>query len=132
MDVDARILEVVTAREREIAKSNLYQRQLEAARDTLEQLPYDFIVRPSTDKIVVTAYGNDPSDAKKLAATIRILLGEKESRKELDVYTGKMTYVTENEQILARVFGGDIPANCTLVPVESKYTIYKMQCLEEN
>lgn len=75
-----------------------------------------------------TAYLDNDEDVRRVCADVRKVLGVKTSDKELERVTGKISYVTEGRGIKVKVYGGDLPSNCTLIKKSNSYITYEMEC----
>ncbi len=83
-------------------------------------------------KFHYTAFTRTPQDARDLAAAVRAYLRVKKSEKVLDTLDGSMSYVTQNSIVWVKVFGGEIPRNCTLIPESHSYLSYSMKCNDDD
>lgn len=105
---------------------------LTSAAALLAQLPEELSYEGIRDgQISLTAYCTTDDAVRELIAQIRVVLDVKKSDKELELYSGTITYITQNDVIRTKVMGGAIPANCQLIPESHSYLSYTMTCKEE-
>lgn len=70
----------------------------------------------------------EEKDVRRVCAEVREILGVTRSEKSLDRQTGKISYITEGKGIHVKVYGGELPSNCTLIPESHSYITFKMEC----
>ena len=70
----------------------------------------------------------EEKDVRRVCAEVREILGVTRSEKSLDTQTGKISYITEGKGIHVKVYGGELPSNCTLIPKSVSYIRYEMEC----
>lgn len=107
-------------------------RLVKAAAAKIEELGSEFsFTYISNGKVRLTVGAENGTGARFYAARAREVLGVKQSTKELNTSSGMIDYTTENDKIVTVVRGGDVPANCHLVPKANSYITYQMVCNEE-
>jgi hypothetical protein len=101
-------------------------RRLEELAPIIDRLPDEL---SHCYDMVFTGTPGDDAQVRQLCAEVRAVLGVNRSDKAIDPFSGTITYITEAHGITVKVYGGDLPANCKLVP--KPYIRYEMVCDKE-
>ena len=106
-------------------KSRSQIRKFEELAPIIDQLPDEL---SHNYDLFFYAILTEEKDVRRVCAEVRKILGVTRSEKSLDRQTGKISYITEGKGIQVKIFGGDLPSNCTLIPESHSYITYKMEC----
>ena len=104
-------------------------RRLEELAPIIDRLPKE--LSHSYD-LVFTAFPGDDSEVRRVCGQVRDVLGAKKSEKSLDSRSGTITLTTEGHGITVKIYGGAVPANCTLTASSQSYVTWEMKCKEAN
>ena len=78
------------------------------------------------------AYLDNDAEVKETLTEVRRALGIRQSDKQIDRYTGTLTYKTSNDWITVYVHGGSLPKSCKLIATTTteqvERTRYEMEC----
>jgi len=111
-------------------KQNLAR--IQQHRDWIDQLP-EFTNSDSaySGPRLAVYYSTTPSrDPEELRAQVQQVLGVAKADRELDIFSGSISYILKNSYARITIYGGKIAPTCRLVEVTEIATRFKMECDE--
>jgi len=126
--------EIRNIREQRSKDSSIFNKRLDLLAHlapVLDKIPDEIfskqLLYPSKIKLVAFYGSHTDLEVRELNAIVRSALHVRRTDKAMGS-DGEMVWTTETEDIIAIVYGGDIPANCKLISKEISHTVYTMEC----
>ena len=111
---------------KELEQRNIIRR-LEELAPLIDRFPDE--LSHSYDLVFIT-HLTDDAQVRRVCGEVRAVLGAKRSEKSLDSRSGTITLTTEGHGITVKIYGGAVPANCTLTASSQSYVTWEMKCKE--